>query len=160
MKKIVFLLPAVLLVSLAGCGASVSTTNTQGSTPSVPPQTTQPTGTTNTPSQQKFSDQPYASYSYLISGDTLSADAKSALSGFQMQKQHMADGSTQITLKALQPQYHDQQYTLKPGEQLYFIEKFLGDDPNENEEHNLGDDSAVVVDAQGNVVQIPRDFSR
>jgi len=104
----------------------------------------------------KFADQPYYKMSYLISGDALSADAKMALTGFAMNKQNAANGGTQITLTAQKTEYHNQQYTLRPGDQLYFIEKFLGDDNNEaNEDKNMGDDQAVVVDSQGNVVGQP-----
>ena len=103
-------------------------------------------------SVMKFSDQTYAKNAYLISTDTLSADATKALSGFQMTKKNLPDGTIQIDLKALESQYHDQSYTLKSGEQLYFIDKFLGDDSG-GKEGGIGDDTAVIVDASGNVVQ-------
>ena len=144
MKK-TLLIPAMLLL-LAGCTAQTPTNTTQDNT-----------NASATTGSQKFSDQPYYSYSYLISGDTLSADAKTALAGFDLNKQVMPDGTTQIMLKAQKAEYHDQQYTLQPGQQLYFLERMLGDDQNNNE-NNLGDDSAVVVDAQGNVVQPPADW--
>jgi len=149
MKKILLVLPAMLLI-LAGCGspaASPSNTDTSSSS------STQPSGA------QKFSDQSYYSNSYLVSGDNLSADAQRALAGFQLQKKSMPDGTTQITLKALEPAYHDQSYTLKPGEQLYFIDRNLGDDAG-GQENYIGEDSAAVVDAQGNVVQPPAGFSQ
>ncbi len=107
----------------------------------------------------KFADQDYAKSAYLISGDTLTADAKTALTGFSMSKVKNADGSTTVTLKALKPEYHDQVYTLKAGEQLYFIEKFLQDDVN-GVEKNIGDDTAAIVDAAGMVVEAPRDFTK
>lgn len=114
---------------------------------------------TSVPGSQKFSDQSYYNSTYLISSDTLSTDAQKALTGFQMDKKSMPDGTLQITLKALEPSYHDQQYTLKPGEQLYFIEKFWADDQG-GQEKNINDDTAVVVDSQGNVVAPPADFSK
>ena len=103
---------------------------------------------------QKFADQDYFKTAYLISGVTLSADAKMALTGFTMTKKTMPDGTTSIMLKALKPEYKDQSYTLKTGEQLYFIEKFLQDDAN-GTESNIGDDGAVIVNAEGNVVSGP-----
>ncbi len=115
----------------------------------------------NIPSQtgQKFVDQDYAKSAYLISGDMLSTEARQALAGFDLQKESSSDGTVMYTLKALKPEYHDQVYILKPGEQLYFIEKFLGDDVNEDET-NIRDDTAAVVDAQGMIVEAPRDFSQ
>ena len=48
-------------------------------------------------------------------------------------------------------EYKDQVYTVKTGEKLYFIEKFLQDDQN-GEEKNIKDDTAVLVDTEGYVV--------
>ena len=135
-----------LLLFLAGCGSPMTQNNSN-------------TNSSNGSINVKFSDQPYYNSSYLISSDNLSTDAQAALSGFSLSKKAMPDGTTQITLKALSTEYHDQQYTLKPGEQLYFIEKTLGDD-QANQDSNLHDDTAVVVDSQGNVVQGPTDFSK
>ena len=112
-----------------------------------------------TTTTQKFADQEYAKGAYLISGPTLSTDAKKALTGFTMSQKTLPNGETSILLKAQKPSYHDQAYTLKAGEQLYFIEKFLQDDVN-GVENNIGDDSAVVVNAEGNVVQGPADWSK
>lgn len=149
MNKI--LLPTIFAVLvLAGCGNSNS-----ANTPSSK------TGSALTSSQslpQKFADQPYATSAYLISSDPLSPAAQTAISGFQMTKQSNPDGTTLVTLKALEPQYHDQQYTLRPGDQLYFIDKFMADDL-QNKEVNPNDDAAVVVDSQGNIVEGPSNFA-
>ena len=95
---------------------------------------------------------PYASKSYLISGETLDSSAQKAISGFSLTKKNLADGSVEITLKALSSEYQDQSYTLKSGEKLYFIEASGGDDSPPNGEYSLGDDHAVIVDANGFVV--------
>jgi hypothetical protein len=143
----IIILAVLALFLAAGCSNSSNNSNQTSSGVSQESTTTQASG------GQKFIDQSYYKSSYLISGDTLSADAKNALTGFSMDKQTLADGSTQITLTAKKSGYHDQQYTLHSGDQLYFIEKFLGDDNTEtNEEKNNMDDSAVVVNSQGNVV--------
>lgn len=107
----------------------------------------------------KFAEQEYAKSAYLISGETLSADAKTALAGFVMTKKALPDGTTSVMLKAQKPEYHDQTYTLKAGEQLYFIDKFLADDAA-GQEKNINDDTGVVVNAEGNVVQAPTDWSK
>lgn len=108
---------------------------------------------------QKFAEQDYAKTAYLISGPVLSVDAKKALTGFVLSKKSLPNGVMEVMLKAQKTTYHDQVYTLKAGEQLYFIEKSLMDDVNEIESA-LGDDSAVVVDAAGNIVQGPADWSK
>lgn len=99
----------------------------------------------------KLSDEPYADKTYLISSDTLSAQSQKAIAGFQIQKQSASDGGMNIALKAINPEYHDQQYHLRPGDKLYFIEANLGDDSG-NKEYSLSDDSAVVVDSNGYIV--------
>ena len=144
MKKLFWFLPLMVLL-LSGCGQSANTNASKTGAPSAQS------------SVQKFSDQPYYSRSYLISAETLSPEAQAAIAGFQLTKQPQADGSVQIFLKATESQYHDQQYSLKPGEQLYFIDRTLSDDPS-GKEINIGDDTAVIVDSQGNVVQPPTGF--
>lgn len=119
------------------------------------PSAVQPSGRNSSgASGIKFADQPYANKAYLISGDTLDSDAKQAISGFNLDKQTLSDGSQKITLTAVDPGYQDQQYTITSGEKLYFVEKFMGDDPN-NHENNIGDDQAIVVNSDGYVVQAP-----
>ena len=140
-------MPVVALV-LSGCGQTASNNPT-------PTKTSSQLSASST--MVKFSDQSYFKNAYLISGDTLSADATAALAGFKMEKKVLPDGTVQINLKAEEAKYHDQSYTLKSGEQLYFIDKFLGDDQG-NTESNIGDDTAVVVDSQGNVTQVPAGF--
>ncbi len=108
---------------------------------------------------RKFVDQPYYQQTYLISGDTLSTEAKSALAGFELSKAPLPDGSVLYTLKAVEGGYRDQQFTVKPGEKLYFIEKFLADDdPVKNTDKNKQDDFGVVVDANGDITQEPSGF--
>jgi len=106
---------------------------------------------TNTSIKIKLSDTSYADKVYLISGDTLDSNAQKATSGFQIVNNKLPDGSMSITLKALSGEYKDQGYVLKPGEQLYFIEKTMGDD-TPNGDLSLGDDSAVIVDSDGYIV--------
>lgn len=144
MRQTLWAVPLFALF-LSGCGGAPDSTPAATTLPSHPAPV------------QKFSDQPYAKNAYLISSDTLSPDATTALAGFKMSKQTFSDGTTRIDLKALEPQYHDQSYTLQPGEQLYFIDQFLGDDQG-GAEANIGDDTAVVVNGQGNVVRPPEGF--
>ena len=100
----------------------------------------------------KFSDSPDAAYAYLISGETLDNNSQKAIAGFVLTRQVLPDGRINMTLKAQKAEYSDQNYVLAPGQSLYFIERYLGDD-NEGVESNLRDDSAVIVDSNGYIVK-------
>lgn len=104
-----------------------------------------------TATPQLFSNSPYAQSSYLISTPTYDAATTQALTGFMVQKTALPDGSTQIVLNAQNPNYQTQTYVVKPGEKLYFIEGMPGDDSG-GVERNTGDDTAVLVDANGYIV--------
>jgi len=155
MKKLLFGTALIVLLG-AGCTAAPppagSNVNTQAEA-NVP---------ANTPvASAKFVDQPYYKYAYLISGPSLDKQTKDAITGFAITKKALAGGATEFDLKALKTEYKDQVYTVKPGEKLYFLEKFMGDDDTEkNEEKFMGDDQAVVVDADGNVIGAPVTWSK
>jgi len=153
MKKIIFALPVLLLIG-AGCASQQNGLARPEAAPGSP-------AGQQAAASVKFVDQPYYKQAYLISGDALDAEAKSALSGFDLTKTAQPDGSTLFTLKAVKPGYTDQRYSLKPGQKLYFIEYFLqDDDPVKNEDRNMKDDLGVVVDADGNVVQGPASWAQ
>jgi hypothetical protein len=140
-KSVGIVLVALALIILAvGCA-------------STSPPAAAPPGSNQAQAQKvKLADTSYWPYAHLISGATLDSSAQAAMSGFSLAKNVLSDGSTQIVLKSTNQGYTDQTYTLKQGEQLYFIERTMGDD-QQNQEFNLGDDTAVVVDANGYVVQ-------
>lgn len=165
---VVAMFSAALIITACSSPSNTGTGNTN--IPSTPPDNTNvpttPTdnganapqaNTSNIPTnpeagRTKLSDSRDANNAYLISGDTLDAATQRAISGFSIQKTPNADGTTTISLTSSNPEYQNQSYTLQSGEQLYFIERSLGDDSN-NEEGALGDDSAIIVDAQGYIVQ-------
>lgn len=119
---------------------------------SSPKATSQPTKPSLT--MQKFSDSNDFQYAYKIFPGALSSQAKQAITGFAMTTKNMPDGSTQISLTAQEPQYKNQQYMIKSGYSLYFIERMLGDDnTSENMDKNLNDDTAIIVDPQGYISQ-------
>ena len=124
-------------------GTTSNTMSGQGSTSSGSQQT----------QQIKLLDTKYRNYAYLISGATMDTATQRALAGFQVQKESQSDGSVKITLNALESQYHDQQYIVKPGQKLYFIETSFGDDSGTNGVFSLGDDGAVILDANGYITQ-------
>ena len=108
------------------------------------------------PADIKFVDQPFYKNAYLISGATMDAQTKQAITGFDITKKALANGAAEYDLKALKSEYKDQTYVIKPGEKLYFLETFMGDDDvNENLEKGFRDDMAVVVDANGDMVGSP-----
>ncbi len=146
MKK---LFAGAILVVLLGAGCAPSS-------PSAPSAGNNVNEQAAAPASLKFADQPFYKNAYLISGPTMDAKTKEAITGFSITKKALAAGATEYDLKALKSEYKDQTYVLKPGEQLYFIETFMGDDAvNENLEKGFRDDMAVVVDANGNMVGAP-----
>lgn len=129
--------------------------------PAVRPPVQQPTTpavpavTSATTSVMKFKDQPYVQFAYEVDPNGLNAlspTLKLALSGFTLTAKKTINGSTVVSFKSINTEYHDQQYTLRPGDKLYFIEKNLKDDQDGQEKY-LQDDTAVVVDKDGNIVQ-------
>lgn len=126
--------------------------------PPVRPPVQQPTApavTNATTSVMKFKDQPYVQFAYEVDPNGLNAlspTLKLALSGFTLTAKKETNGSTVVSFKSINTEYHDQQYTLRPGDKLYFIEKNLKDDQDGQEKY-LQDDTAVVVDKDGNIVQ-------
>lgn len=105
------------------------------------------------PQRIRLADTRYMQYASLISDNATSQREQEALAGFQVTRQQQADGSLLVTLKALNPEYQDQAYTVQPGQQLYFIETSMGDDRGTTGEYNLGDDTAVLVDSDGYIVR-------
>ncbi len=99
----------------------------------------------------KLTDSRYASQAYLISSESLSNETTQALAGFSVNRQVNPDGSLTITLKALSLEYQDQRYTVQPDQKLYFIETSFGDD-TDTRDISLGDDHALIVDAEGYIV--------
>ena len=119
------------------------------STPIASPQNT-------SANMMKLSDSPYANYAYLISTNPLSSQAQEAITGFQLNTTSNSDGSTTYILTAIKQSYYNQSYTIQPGQNLYFIERSMGDDNvADNDDYNLGDDFAIVVDSNGYIIQGP-----
>ncbi len=150
MKTEYAVLGIVAVLAIAGIGGyaflsmhSPTTTGMATNTPTT--QTTQAT-------QTKLADSPYANYAYLISGDSLSSAAQTALTGFSLSHKTLSNGDVEYTLTAQIPGYQNQTYTLSSGEKLYFIELTTRDDVG-GSDRLLGDDHAIIVDANGYIVQ-------
>ena len=103
---------------------------------------------------QKFQDSSFASSSYQIYPGPLTDQTKQAIAGFKIDTKTQTDGSAQISLTSTNPEYKNQQVMVKPGYVLYFIEKNGGDDSQTgNTDQTTRDDSTVLVDPQGYIVQ-------
>jgi len=114
--------------------------------------TQNPTATSSATGTQKFSDSNDFQYAYKIFPGTLSTASKQAMAGFAFTTKAMPDGSTQVTLTSQNTEYKTQQYTVKTGYSLYFIERNLKDDDPENDtDRTIMDDTAILVDPQGNI---------
>jgi nitrogen fixation-related uncharacterized protein len=150
-KTYVYLLIGAAIVAIAittyffsiGSGPSRFSQNNQTSDQS-------PVQNNNSP--VKFSDSQYANSAYLISIDSYDSRTQQALSGFDVNKTTLADGTLHVVLTAKSAEYQTQTYDVKPGQKLYFIEKSLGDDSSGSDRF-LGDDHSILVDASGYIVQ-------
>ena len=100
----------------------------------------------------KFADSPIFQMAYKIAPGDLTAETNKALSGFDVKKQTLSDGSIQVDLIPKESAYIKQEFTVKPGNTLYFIEATSADDPDENTDLNLRDDYGVIVDKNGLVM--------
>ncbi len=98
-----------------------------------------------------FSSTPYAQFGYLISGNSLSSQAQTAMAGFNLTRTQNQNGTVTVAITLLASGQR-QDVSLVPGDRLYFIETSFGDD-SFGGESNLGDDGLVLVNANGYVVQ-------
>ena len=103
---------------------------------------------------QKFADNPISKKAYLIAPVTgpLSRDAQIALTGWTVKTTNNPDGSLQVNLIPQETEDVQQQFTVKPGNKLYFIELTLADDSATGGDANRGDDIGVLVDQNGIVL--------
>ncbi|MFB6145794.1 MAG: hypothetical protein ABEJ99_04810 [Candidatus Nanohaloarchaea archaeon] len=150
----------IIAVVVVGLAFAAFNPFSHGSTVNAKPSTSkqQSTGSQQSGQQHQSSSKKvklentrYAPYSYKISGDSLSSSAKRALAGFTVSRS-TSNGVKTVKLNAKKPEYQDQTYHLKNGEQLYFIETSYGDD-SASQEYAMSDDTAVVVDSDGYVVR-------
>ena len=105
----------------------------------------------NPSSKILFSTSPDYSASVQIFPGELSDTAKMYLANFDMNTQAQSDGSTIVSLTPKGGSGPVQKYTVKSDQVLYFVEKFPGDDSNDND-LNMNDDYGVIVDSNGFIV--------
>ena len=80
----------------------------------------------------------------------MSDAAKKAITGFDIKTQKLADGSTQVNFVPKDSDDQSQQYIVKAGNTLYFVEMTVMDDkPDADKDLNYRDDYGIITDANG-----------
>ena len=93
---------------------------------------------------------PLNKFAYQIAPGTLSGFAKEALVGFSVESKTNTDGSTTVTLTPKDSDDQHQEYTIKPGQVLYFIEQTPMDDKTDSDtDMNYRDDYGIITDSNG-----------
>lgn len=93
---------------------------------------------------------PIFKYAYQIAPGELSNASKKALVGWNINVQNQNDGSTTVTLTPKDSSDQNQQYTIKSGQTLYFIEQTPSDDKSDQDKDlNYRDDYGIIVDSSG-----------
>lgn len=93
---------------------------------------------------------PLMKYAYQIAPGSLSADAQKALVGWKIATAKAADGSIVVTLTPSDSDDQNQQYTVKTGQILYFIEQTPADDKaDQDKDLNYRDDYGIITDESG-----------
>jgi hypothetical protein len=92
---------------------------------------------------------PLFKFAYQIA-PSMSPDAQKALVGWKITTASQSGGSTTISLTPTDSDDQSQQYTVKTGETLYFIEQTPVDDKaGQDKDLNYRDDYGIIVDANG-----------
>ncbi len=92
---------------------------------------------------------PLFQYAYEISPNVAN-DAKAAMVGFSMTSEKQADGSMIVTLAPKDSDDQSQQYIVKSGQILYYIEQTPFDDKNDQDKDlNYRDDYGIITDSNG-----------
>lgn len=101
----------------------------------------------------KLADSPTAKVAYKIAPGDLDAQAKTALVGWTITSKIATDSSVVVSLVPKNSDDQAQQYTVRPGYSLYFVESTPVDDHADSDtDSNLRDDYGIIVDGNG-VVQ-------
>lgn len=98
---------------------------------------------------QKLAGSPMAQYTHEIFPE-MAADAKSAMIGFEVTTAVQSDGSTLVTLMPKDSDDQKQEYVVKKGNSLYFVEMTpVDDNADSDKDLNYRDDYGVILDANG-----------
>ncbi|HVA96322.1 MAG TPA: hypothetical protein VND99_01585 [Candidatus Acidoferrales bacterium] len=95
---------------------------------------------------------PIFKYAYQIAPGTLSDTAKKALTGWKIATTKKSDGSLTVSLTPTDSDDQSQQYIVKPGNSLYFIEQTPADDKaGQDKDLNYRDDYGIILDKNNNI---------
>ncbi len=98
----------------------------------------------------KLQGSPLEQYAYKVAPGDMNDDAKKALVGFSIDTQKQADGSLVVKFTPKDSDDQNQQYIVKTGESLYFVEMTpLDDKPDQDKDINYRDDYGIIVDQNG-----------
>lgn len=98
----------------------------------------------------KLTGSPLEPFAYKLAPGAIPSETTAKLVGFAVTTKTLSDGSEQVTLAPKDSEDQLQQYTVKPGESLYFIEMTPVDDKADSDKDlNYRDDYAIITDAQG-----------
>lgn len=103
---------------------------------------------------EKFSNFPSRAQAEQIFPGSLSAGAQKALEGFSLNTKVLADGSTAVTITPTQTSYKPRTITVQQGETLYFVDLSSADDVVTGADVNMRDDSPLLVNQQGYIVNL------
>lgn len=93
---------------------------------------------------------PLYKYTYKIAPGEIADSAKQALTGWTVTTNAKADGSTVVTLTPKDSDDQNQQYTIKSGQVLYFVEQTPADDKvDADKDLNYRDDYGIITDQNG-----------
>ena len=93
---------------------------------------------------------PLFDYAYQIAPGELSDKAKKALIGMNIDTKTQSDGSIVVTISPKDSEEQNQQYTIKTGQVLYFIEQTPADDKADSDKDlNYRDDYGIITDKDG-----------
>ena len=93
---------------------------------------------------------PLFAFAFQVAPGDLSANGKRALIGWTITSQSQSDGSILVTLTPKDSEDQNQQYTVKTGQVLYFIEQTPVDDKaDQDTDLNYRDDYGLITNQAG-----------
>ena len=99
---------------------------------------------------QVLKNSPIFQYAYQLVPGPIPDATKKAMTGFSVQEAAQPDGSTLVTLMPKDSEDQKQEYTVKKGQMLYFIEQTPADDQADKDlDLNYRDDYGIITDGNG-----------
>ncbi len=109
-------------------------------------------GGTAAAQQVKLSNSQYAGFSYLVSSAQLSQSAKMSISGFNLTRGVLANGSIRISFYNFGSSAVSSTFIICSLCGLYYLDSSFGDDSAPSGEYSFGDDGVIETDANGYII--------